>query len=150
MTLKPIDNTFELPEINSSNDFFKYIAGFNEANFYETDNNGVVPNEIPYDYFFVNKTDLVSPQPLTKEIKIDGFLFVGIPSEVGIDIDQFTGQFENIIESLISKDFYLQLHKYANCLFRFDINNIRPLYNSVKYTKATNCTGVEINYSLWL
>jgi hypothetical protein len=150
MTLKAIDETFDLPEINNANDLFNYLADYNDFKFYETDLNGVVPNEIPYGYFMVNKLDLISPVLSTQELKNDGFLFIGIPSEIGTDIDGSVGQFDNVIKDLISKSFLKLLPRYINCKYQFQINNVRPLYNTVKYTKATNCTGIEINYSLWI
>lgn len=149
MILKPKDNTWKLPTISDANDLFKYIAAYNEMNFYETDVNGVVINEIPYGYFFIDRLDLVTPTfTNNKEFKYDGFLFVGIPSEAGEDVDN--SQFQNIIKELVSKEFIATVRQYIACDFQFIINNIRPLYNSNKYTKATNTTGIEINYSIWI
>lgn len=154
MILKPIDETFSPPEIKDSNDLFKYLAAFNEFSFYETDLNGVVPNEITHNIFMVNRIDLVIPNQTTKENRHDGFLFMAIPSEHGTDVNNSTfdvGQFENIIKDMISSSFISQFTNYAICSnLRFTLNSLRPLYNSVKYTKATNCTGVEISYSLWI
>lgn len=146
MILKPKDNTWELPNISDANDLFKYISLYNELPFYETDVNGVVINEIPYGYFFVDRLDLVTPGK--DYFKYDGFLFIGIPSEAGEDVDN--SQFANIIKELVSRPFIDTLRKYIVCDFQFNINNIRPLYNSNKYTKATNTTGIEINYSIWI
>jgi len=156
MTLKPIDITFIPPsEMNDSNDLFKYLAGFNDFSFYETDLNGVVPNEIPYKLFMINRIELVVPNFTTQEHEYKGFLFVGIPSEHSTDVNESTfdeGQFESIIKDMISKAFINQMNNYFKCGFnlRFALTNLRPLYNSVKYTKATNTTGVEISYSLWI
>lgn len=155
MTLKPIDGTFLPPEIKDANDLFEYLATYNEFAYYETDLNGFVPNEIAYNIFMVNRIDLVVPISATKENRHDGFLFIAIPSEVATEVNQSTfdaGQFENIIKDMISKAFINQMNNYALCgvNLQFVINSIRPLYNSVKYTKATNSTGVEISYSLWI
>jgi hypothetical protein len=155
MTLKPIDETFLPPQINDANDLFEYLAAYNGFSYYETDLNGVVPNEIAYALFMVNRIDLVTPINSTKENRHDGFLFMAIPSEIGTDVNQSTfdaGQFENIIKDMISNSFINQLRNYVICgvNLQFTINNIRPLYNSVKYTKSTNTTGVEISYSLWI
>ena len=149
MILKPKDLDWLLPAITDANDFLKYIASFNEFPFFETDVNGVVINEIPFGYFFVDRLDLVTPTFINnKEFKYDGFLFIGIPSESGEDVDN--AQFKNIIKELVSKSFVSTLRSYLVCDYQFQINNIRPLYNSNKYTKATNTTGVEINYSIWI
>lgn len=155
MILKPIDVNFNLPAADTSSDVFKYIAAFNNYQFYETDLNGVVPNEIEQNYFLIDRIDLVSPQPnrTGQEMKYDGFLFIGLPSNAATDVNTSTfeeGQFVNIISEMLTKDFILQLSYYIRCSYEITINNIRPLYNSNKYTKATNATGVEISYSIWI
>lgn len=155
MILKPIDVNFNLPAADTSSDVFKYIAAFNNYQFYETDLNGVVPNEIEQNYFLIDRIDLVSPQPnrTGQEMKYDGFLFIGLPSNAATDVNTSTfeeGQFVNIISEMLTKDFILQLSYYVRCNYEITINNIRPLYNSNKYTKATNATGVEISYSIWI
>ena len=154
MILKPIDNTFVLPIINTPSDVFKYIAEFNGYNFFETDLTGYTPNDIPQDIFFCDKIDLVSPRKNTNEYKYDGILFIGVPVDIAQEVNDSTfyaGQFKSIIEEMISKEFVKQIEKYFICNnIEISLNNIRPLYNSVKYTKATNCTGVEINYSIWI
>lgn len=147
MNLKPKDNLWYLPEINDANDLFKYIAEYNEIPFYETDLNGVVINEIPYGYFLIDRLDLITPN-IQKEFKYDGFLFFGFTSENNEDVDN--SQFESIVKNMTSKIFINQLTRYISCDFRLQINNIRPIYNSNKYTKSTNSTGIEINYSIWI
>lgn len=159
MILKPKDINFILPELSEESvpaDFFKYIADFNDLDFYETDLNGFVPNEIKVNYFFVDRVATASPElkgASYGRTKFDGVLFVGIPVEPEIDINKtdFTnGQFEGIIKELISAAFLKQLLSYLNCDYAFLLNTVKPVYNTNTWTRATNCTGVEINYSLWL
>lgn len=156
MILQPADETFIFPEVNTPADLFKYIAGYNSFQFFETDLNGVVPNEIAQNYFLIDRIDLASPQPnrMGQEIRFDGILFMGVPSDPATDVNESTyseGQFNGIIAEMLSRSFYLQLQQYIKCAdYEIIINNLRPLYNSNKYTKATNSTGVEINYSIWI
>ena len=153
MILKPKDGSYILPAIETPDDLFKYIAGFNEFDFYETDLEGVIPNEIAQNYFFANRIDLAWTQFPLQEIKYDGYLFVGVPSNPAEDIngsDYDNGQFQNIVKDLLTKDFIWQLQLYIKCDFKIQITNLRPLYNSNKYTKSTNTTGVEIFYSIWI
>lgn len=155
MILKPRDVNFILPIVGTPSDVFKYIALFNGYQFFETDLNGFVPNEIDQNYFLIDKIDLASPQPnrTGQEIKFDGVLFLGVPSNPATEINASTfdaGQFTNIISEMLTKAFIVQLQNYIKCDYDFSINNVRPLYNSNKYTKATNATGIEISYSLWI
>lgn len=146
MILRPKDSTWELPIINDANDIFKYIADFNGINYFETDLNGVIVNELGSDLFLIDRLDLISPNK--DYFKYDGVLFFGLASDFGNDVDKF--QFDNIIKKLTSRGFIKQFELYIKCDYQFNINNIRPIYNSVKYTKTTNCTGIEINYSIWI
>ena len=141
---------FLYPTVETPNDIFNYLAIINNVEFFETDLNGVVLNEIKQNYFFVNKLDLASPRVNTPEIKYDGFLFVGIPNDHGTDVDGQQGLYLNITEALMSKSFILKLKNLIACDFEVVFNNVRPLYNTTKYTKATNTTGVEISYSIWI
>lgn len=155
MILKPIDETFILPAAETPSDIFAYLATYNGFAFYETDLNGVVPNEIENNYFLVDRIDLASPQTnrTGQEIKYDGSLFIGLPASPNTDVNVSSfedGQFLNIVADLLTKDFINQMLKYVRCDFALDINSLRPLYNSNKYTKATNATGVEISYSIWI
>ena len=154
MILKPLDNTFEFPEAATPSGLFKYIAEFNGYMFFDTDITGYTPDEITQDYFFCNRIDLVTKRQNTSQFKYDGFLFVAVPTNIGQEVNASSfdnGQFTDVVEGLITKEFIRQLEKYFICSnIEMLINNLRPLYNSVKYTKATNCTGVEISYSLWI
>lgn len=159
MILKPKDIDFILPELSDESvpaDFFKAIADFNALDFYETDLNGVVPNEIKYDYFFADRVATASPElkgASYGRTKYDGVLFVGIPVSPEIDVNSsdFTnGQFEGIVRDLITAKFIKQMQSYLNCEYLFTVNSVRPVYNSNTWTRATNCSGVEINYTLWL
>lgn len=141
---------FVYPEIKTPKDLWQYIASFNDLEFYETDINGVVVNTIFQNYFFVDKLDLATPIQNQNEFKYDGFLFIGIPTDHGIDVDGNAGLFLNIVESLMAKDFLKQLRNLISCDYQIVFNNIRPLYNTTKYTKATNTTGIEISYSIWI
>ena len=149
MILKPKDSTYLLPAADNTADIFAHIAAYNEADFYETDNTGVTPNEIKQSLFFIDRIETAVPRQ-NDRTRFNGFLFVGIPSDFGTDVDNLQGQFENIIKELLSKGFIDALYNYVACDYQFEINSLRPLYNTIKYTKATNCTGVEINYSIWL
>lgn len=153
MILKPRDEDFIFPTIYTPSDIFKYIAEFNEFQYYETDLTGVTVNEIKPQLFFINRIDLVTPNKQQDEQRFDGYLFVGVPSDISQDVnssDFNDGQFVNIIEELIKKEFTDSLTNLVSCDYRILINNVRPIYNTVKYTKATNCTGVEIFYSIWI
>jgi len=153
MILIPADTNFQYNAVDTSSDIFKAIAIYNSINFYETDLNGVVSNEIPNQYFFIDRIDLASPRINTNEIRYDGLLFIGKPSEHGIDVNNSTfdiGQYESIVKNLLTKSFIKTLELYVKCSFEIVINNVRPLYNSVKFTKSTNTTGVEISYSIWI
>lgn len=147
MILKPKDIDWELPALTDANDLFKYMADFNVMPFYETDLNGVINNEIPNAIFLVDKLDLVTPIKGEREFKYDGFLYLGVPSDAGEDVDN--AQFDNIIKDLISKTEIATLKSYF-CGYQYNLNTIRPLYNSNKYTKSTNTTGIEISYSVWI
>lgn len=151
--LKPKDETYILPEIADPSDLFAYIAEFNGFQYYETDLTGVTPNEILPNWFFINRLDLASPVVGQGLMKFDGVLFIGVPSDIGTDTNSSTfdaGQYENIVKKLVNYDFAKEFYYYIACDFQIAINNLRPLYNSVKYTKATGCTGVEVNYSIWI
>jgi hypothetical protein len=153
MILIPADTNFQYNAVDTSSDIFKAIAIYNSINFYETDLNGVVSNEIPNQYFFIDRIDLASPRINTNEIRYDGLLFIGKPSEHGTDVNNSTfdiGQYESIVKNLLTKSFIKTLELYVKCSFEIVINNVRPLYNSVKFTKSTNTTGVEISYSIWI
>lgn len=151
--LKPKDETYILPAIADPSDLFKYIAEYNGFQYYETDLTGVTPNEILPNWFFINRLDLGSVPRDDVRMKFDGVLFIGVPSDISTDTNASTfdaGQFGDIVKKLMNYAFALEFRAYIVCDFEVLINNLRPLYNSVKYTKATNCTGVEINYSIWI
>jgi hypothetical protein len=180
MILKPIDETFEIPEPQAASDIWEYLAKYNCFQFYETDNKGFVPNELVRNYFMINKTELVSPRTGTDERVFDGVLFFGVPADPSLDVhspspkcdtqnfDNYTfdnfvfaedweddvfkhGQYKMIIYEILGKEFYNTLKKYFKCSnFEFSIINMRPLYNSNKYTLSTNSSGVEITYKLWI
>lgn len=151
--LKPKDNTYQLPTIADPSDLFAYVAEFNEFSYYETDNTGVTPNEIAQNWFFIDRLDLATPSIGEDRMRFDGVLFIGQPADISTDTNASTfndGQFVDIVKELLNLDFAKELRNYIACDFQFNINNMRPLYNSVKYTKATNCTGVEVSYSIWI
>lgn len=152
--LKPKDGTYVLPPIVDTSDLFKYIAGYNGFAFYDTDPTGVTHNEIPASkYFFANVISLGAPEADAARMRFDGTLFVAQPVDIGTDTNASTydvGQFEAIVKPILNLDFATDLKSYISCDFQITITNLRPLYNSVKYTKATNCTGVEVNYSIWI
>lgn len=151
--LRQKDNTYNLPAIADTSDLLKYIADYNNFQYYDTDNTGVTPNEIRPNWFFINRLDVVTPVEQYTRLRFDGVLFVGMPSDISTDVNSSTfnnGQFVDIVKELTNQDFLIDLRNYISCDFQISINNLRPLYNSVKYTKATNCTGVEVNYSIWI
>lgn len=149
--LKPKDNTFQLPEIADPSDLFKYIAEYNGFEYYDTDNTGVTHNEIAAALFFINRIDVGTPVENNARMRFDGVLFIGQPADIGTDTSASTynaGQFNGIVKALLNLDFARELRFYVACGFETTINNLRPIYNSVRYTKATSCTGVEINYTI--
>lgn len=151
--LKPKDNTYILPTIADPSDLWAYIAEFNGFQYYETDTTGVTPNEILPGWFFIDRIDQATPVEARSRMQFTGVLFIGIPSDIGTDTNASTfndGQFTDIVKKLLNLDFANELNNYVACDFQITINTLRPLYNSVKYTKATNCTGVEIAYTLWI
>jgi len=151
--LKPKDETYILPAIADPSDLWAYIAAYNEFQYYETDATGVTPNEILPNWFFIDKIDLATPVEGRGRMKFDGVLFIGMPSDIATDTNTSTfdnGQFTNIVKALLNLDFANELTNYVACDFQVINNSLRPLYNSVKYTKATNCTGVEVYYSIWI
>lgn len=151
--LKPKDETYILPEIADTSDLFKYIAEYNDFQYYDTDPTGVTPNEIKASWFFINRIDIFTPVEAYSRARFDGVLFIGQPSDIGTDTNASTfndGQFVDIVKALLNLPFANELRSYVMCDFEININSLRPLYNSVKYTKATNCTGVEVNYSIWI
>lgn len=150
MNLTIRNSTFVYPEIKTPKNIFEYIAKFNKFEFYETDINGVVLNSIFQNYFFVNKTELATPIQNENEFRYDGFLFVGIPNDHGTDVDGNDGLYQNVMQILLSKDYLVGLKNLISCDFKVIFNNIRPLYNTTKYTKSTNTTGIEISYSIWI
>lgn len=152
--LKPKDITYSLP-LNASDpsELFAYIAEYNDFQYFDADNTGVTPNEINPETFFVNVPTQAIPDFNRFLMRFDGVLFVGQPADIGTDVNASTwnnGQFENIVKELLNLNFAQDLKNYIACDFEININNMRPLYNSVKYTKAVNSTGVEINYSIWI
>lgn len=151
--LKPKDLTYVLPAIADPSDLWAYIAGFNSFQYYETDLTGVTPNEVLPAVFFIDRIDLAAPVDGRSRMQYTGVLFIGTPSDIAEDTNTSTfddGQFVNIVKQLLNLEFSNELTNYVACDFQIIINSLRPLYNSVKYTKATNCTGVEVYYSLWI
>ena len=151
--LKPKDGTYVLPAIADPSDLWAYIAAFNGFQYYETDLTGVTPNEILPNWFCIDRIDLATPVEARSRMKFDGVLFIGVPSDIATDTNGSTfdvGQFTDIVKKLLNIDFANELFSYVACDFEIIINSLRPLYNSVKYAKATNCTGVEVYYSLWI
>lgn len=151
--LKPKDETYILPTIADPSDLWAYIAEFNSFQYYETDATGVTPNEIPPSWFFINKIDQATPVEARSRMQFSCVLFIGVPSDIATDVNTSTfadGQFIDIVKKLLNLDFANELNNYVACDFQITINTLRPLYNSVKYTKATNCTGVEIAYTIWI
>ncbi len=151
--LKPKDVTYVLPDIADPSDLWAYIAEYNGFQYYETDNTGVTPNEIKPQTFFIDRIDLFAPLFGEDRARFDGVLFIGEPSNIGTDTNEATsdaGQFNDIVKKLLNLPFATELKNYIACDFQIAINSLRPLYNSVKYTKTTNCTGVEVYYSIWL
>jgi hypothetical protein len=149
--LKPKDNTYQLPAIADPSDLFKYIAEYNGFQYYETDSTGVTPNEVADALFFIDRIDVATPLENNSRMRFDGVMFIGKPADIGTDVNASTyndGQFINIIKDLLNLDFAKELSFYIACDFETIINNLRPLYNSVRYTKATSCTGVEVNYTI--
>lgn len=151
--LKPKDETYALPTIADPSDLWAHIAEFNGFQYYETDVTGVTPNEILPSWFFIDKIELATPVEARSRMQFTGVLFIGTPSEISIDVNGSTfsdGQFTDIVKKLLNLNFANELNNYVACDFQITINSLRPLYNSVKYTKATNCTGVEVYYSIWI
>lgn len=151
--LRPKDGSYVLPEVSDTSDLFAYIAQYNSLQYYDTDSTGVTPNEIKPDVFFVNRIDTATPVESYSRIRFDGALFIGQPSDIGTEVNSSSfsnGQYKDLVKMLINLEFINDLRNYVGCDFQITINNLRPLYNSVKYTKATNCTGVEISYSIWI
>lgn len=151
--LKPKDETYILPTIADPSDLWAYIAEFNGFQYYETDVTGVTPNEILPSWFFIDKIELATPVEARSRMQFTGVLFIGAPSEISIDVNGSNfndGQFIGIVKELLNLDFANELNNYVACDFQITINSLRPLYNSVKYAKATNCTGVEVYYSIWI
>lgn len=151
MNLVNRNDSFIYPEIiNTPSDIFVYIALFNNFQYFETDLNGVVVNNILQNYFFVNKTELATPRKFTNEIQYNGFLYIGLPNDPGTDVDGEAGIFKNVVESMLSKSFLKQFQNLISCSFEVEFNNIRPLYNTNKYTLATITSGIEIQYTIWI
>lgn len=152
--LKPKDDTYILPDnIADPSDLFKYIAEYNGAQYYETDITGYTPNDLKPDMFFADRIDQFAPVLNEDRSIFTGSLFIGVPVDIGIDVNASTftgGQFENIVKQMLNKAFATALRNYIACDFQFSILTMRPLYNSVKYTKTINCSGVEINYQMWI
>lgn len=152
--LKPKDGTYALPDdIQDPSDLFKYIAEYNGIQYYETDITGYTPNDLKPDMFFADRIDQYAPNFQLDQSAYTGVLFIGVPVDIGIDVNASTftgGQFENIVKQMLNKGFATMLRNYIACDYQFVIQTIRPLYNSVKYTKATNCSGVEIQYQIIL
>lgn len=151
--LKPKDSTYDLPAINDPADLFKYIAEYNSFQYYETDNTGVTPNEIKPAYGFIDRIDQFAPLLNEDRGLFTGVLFIGMPANIGTDVNEATynaGQFVDIVKPLLNKEFATELARYISCDFQITINSLRPLYNSVKYSKSTNMTGVEVAYQIWI
>lgn len=151
--LKPKDETYILPAIADPSDLWAYIAAYNDFQYYDTDPTGVTPNEIKYATGFINRIDLFAPLIGEDRARFDGVLFIGQPSEINIDTNESTftgGQFKDIVKALLNMPFAVELRNYIACDYQIIINSLRPLYNSVKYTKTTNCTGVEVYYQIWI
>lgn len=151
--LKPKDGTYILPAIADSSDLFKYIAAYNGFQYYDTDSTGVTPNEIKPSWFFINRIDVFTPVESYARARFDGVLFIGQPASLSVDVNSSTynnGQFVDIVKALLNLPFAVELKNYVACDFEIIINNLRPLYNSVRYTKAEGCTGVEVNYTVWI
>ncbi len=151
--LKPKDETYTLPTIADPSDLWAYIAEFNGFQYYETDTTGVTANELLPGWFFIDGIDSATPVEARSRMQFTGVLFIGTPSDISTDTNASTfadGQFTDIVKKLLNLDFANELNNYVACDFQIIINSLRPLYNSVKYTKATNCTGVEVNYTIWI
>lgn len=151
--LKPKDETYTLPAIADTSDLFKYIAEYNGFDYYDTDSTGVTPNEIKASWFFINRIDVFTPVESYGRARFDGVLFIGQPASLSVDVNSSTynnGQFVDIVKALLNLPFAVELKNYVACDFEIIINNLRPLYNSMRYTKAEGCTGVEVNYSIWI
>lgn len=151
--LKPKDGTYILPAIADTSDLFKYIAGYNGFQYYDTDSTGVTPNEIKPSWFFINRIDVFTPVEGYGRARFDGVLFIGQPASLSVDVNSSTynnGQFVDIVKALLNLPFAVELKNYVACDFEILVNNLRPLYNSNRYTKAEGCTGVEVNYTIWI
>lgn len=151
--LKPKDGTYILPAIADTSDLFKYIAEYNGFQYYDTDSTGVTPNEIKPSWFFINRVDVFTPVESYGRARFDGVLFIGQPASLSVDVNSSTfsnGQFVDIVKAMLNLPFAVELKNYVACDFEININNLRPLYNSVRYTKAEGCTGAEVNYSIWI
>jgi hypothetical protein len=149
--LKPKDGTYQLPAVADPSDVFRYIAEFNGFQYFDTDPTGVTHNEIAHNWFFINRADVGTPEAGGARMRFDGVLFVGQPSDIGTETSASTsnaGQFVDIVKPLLNLQFANALRFYAACDVEININNLRPLYNSVKYTKAGSCTGVEVAYTI--
>jgi hypothetical protein len=132
---------------------WKYLAEYNGFQYYETDLTGVTPNEILPNWFFIDRIDTAGPVEGRSRMQYSGVLFVGVPSDISTDTNISTsdnGQFVNIVKAVLNLEFANELINYIACDFQISITTLKPLYNSVKYTKSTNCTGVEISYSIWI
>jgi hypothetical protein len=151
--LSPKTEFYQPPDVADTSDLFKYIAEYNGLQYYDTDSTGVTPNEIQANLFFINRVDVATPAEAYSRMKFDGVLFIGQPSDIGTDVNASSfsnGQYDDIVKVLLNLEFVNDLRNYIACDYQVNINSLRPLYNSVKYTKATNCTGVEVAYSIWI
>jgi len=121
--------------------------------FFEADTTGVTPNEILPNWFFIDRIEAAVPVEARSRMNYNGVLFIGQDANIGTDTNKSTfdaGQFTDIVKKLLNLEFANELTNYVACDFQITINSLRPLYNSVKYTKSTNCTGVEVYYSIWI
>lgn len=153
LKLKLKDETYALPAIADTSDLLKYVADYNGFDYYDTDSTGVTPNEIRPQLFFINRIDTATPLEGFSRMRFEGILFIGQPSDIGTDVNSSTysnGQFMDIVKALLNLEFAYEFRNYIACDFQISINSLKALYNSVKYTKATNCTGVELSYSIWI
>lgn len=150
INLKPKDNTYILPvDAVEPSEIFQYIALYNEFQYYDTDPTGVNTNEI-INFYFANIISQATPILDQAKTQFTGVLFIGVPSGFNTDVNYSNGQYVSIIKDMITFDFIKQFINYIKCGYQFEVNNVRPIYNTVKYAKAIESTGIEINYTIWI
>ena len=149
INLKPKDETFILPNATAPDEVFSYIATFNSWQYFDVDSNGLNTNDVNGIYL-ANYLTQSSFDINRNQMLFNGLLFLGLPSGYSTDVNNENGQYQTITKDLMNKAFFDTFKKYIYCNFEVNLTSIKPLYNSVKYAKAIESTGVEISYQIWI